>query len=370
MILIGALIGGITNFLAIKMLFRPYKAIYIGKWKLPFTPGLIPKRQKELAVQLGDMVVNHLITPENIKEKFKDKSFQKEMTEWADRQLTVWILTDVTPRDVLQNIHIHGIEHKLTTYIKKQVEAQYDVVKNDLREKTITDILTNEKLRQLEENIPSIANSIMLKIEEFIASEEGKNSIASMVDHYLDKRGKIGGLIKMMVGNMSLPDKIQSEAVKILKKDEAKKVLISGLESEWNKLKKKKLSTIISKIQDDQVLSFLNERIDRIIQIETLLNKPIHEWIAPYKKRWKEKAIPQLIKVVGDYLAEHVDEVLHKLQVADMVRIQVESFSLQRLEQMVLDIARKELKMITFLGALLGGVIGFIQATIVMFFPS
>ncbi len=81
------------------------------------------------------------------------------------------------------------------------------------------------------------------------------------------------------------------------------------MKANGNKLKKKKLSTIISKIQDDQVLTFINERIDRIIQIETLMNKPIHEWIAPYKKRWKEKAIPQLIKLVGDYLAEHVDEV-------------------------------------------------------------
>ena len=45
--LVGGVIGYITNNLAIKMLFRPRKAIYIGKWHIPFTPGLIPK-QKEL----------------------------------------------------------------------------------------------------------------------------------------------------------------------------------------------------------------------------------------------------------------------------------------------------------------------------------
>ena len=57
---------GYTNHLAIKMLFRPHRPIYIGKFQVPFTPGLIPKRRDELAVQLGKMVVEHLLTPEGI----------------------------------------------------------------------------------------------------------------------------------------------------------------------------------------------------------------------------------------------------------------------------------------------------------------
>ena len=46
MIIVGAIIGGVTNSLAIKMLFRPYNPIYIRNWRLPFTPGLIPKTAK------------------------------------------------------------------------------------------------------------------------------------------------------------------------------------------------------------------------------------------------------------------------------------------------------------------------------------
>ena len=40
--LIGAGIGYVTNWIAIKMMFRPTKAIKIGKFTLPFTPGIIP----------------------------------------------------------------------------------------------------------------------------------------------------------------------------------------------------------------------------------------------------------------------------------------------------------------------------------------
>ena len=47
---IGAVIGYCTNYGAVKMLFRPLTPIRIGKFTLPFTPGVIPKRKKELAL--------------------------------------------------------------------------------------------------------------------------------------------------------------------------------------------------------------------------------------------------------------------------------------------------------------------------------
>ena len=45
-IIVGGIIGYCTNYIAIKMMFRPHKAVYIGKFKLPFTPGIIPKIKK------------------------------------------------------------------------------------------------------------------------------------------------------------------------------------------------------------------------------------------------------------------------------------------------------------------------------------
>ena len=43
--LIGAVIGYFTNYLAVKMLFRPRREIKIGSKTLPFTPGVIPERK-------------------------------------------------------------------------------------------------------------------------------------------------------------------------------------------------------------------------------------------------------------------------------------------------------------------------------------
>jgi uncharacterized membrane protein YheB (UPF0754 family) len=62
----GAIIGYFTNDIAIKMLFRPYQPIYIGKRRLPFTPGLIPRNQERLAKRVSDTIMGSLLTPEEL----------------------------------------------------------------------------------------------------------------------------------------------------------------------------------------------------------------------------------------------------------------------------------------------------------------
>ena len=64
--LIGALIGYFTNYIAVKMLFKPHKPVMIGKHRLPFTPGLIPKRKDELAGAIGSAVSDVLLTKEDL----------------------------------------------------------------------------------------------------------------------------------------------------------------------------------------------------------------------------------------------------------------------------------------------------------------
>ncbi|MEE1237371.1 MAG: DUF445 family protein [Turicibacter sp.] len=74
--IVGALIGWITNILAIKLLFRPLKPI-----KIPFTPfvilGLIPKRRAELAKVIAEVVAHELISvDEMLEEAIKDEDLQ------------------------------------------------------------------------------------------------------------------------------------------------------------------------------------------------------------------------------------------------------------------------------------------------------
>jgi hypothetical protein len=69
--LAGAVIGFITNVIAIKMLFRPLREIRVFGFRLPFTPGILPRQRHKLAESIGAMVERELLTPEIIRERLQ-----------------------------------------------------------------------------------------------------------------------------------------------------------------------------------------------------------------------------------------------------------------------------------------------------------
>ena len=115
-ILMGAVIGYGTNTLAVGMLFRPFKPIYIGKWKLPFTPGLIPKEQARIADSLGELIEKELFSPEVVSEALDTPEAKASIGAWLDRLFDSAAATEKTPRELL--IETFGKE----TYIQKREE--------------------------------------------------------------------------------------------------------------------------------------------------------------------------------------------------------------------------------------------------------
>jgi uncharacterized membrane protein YheB (UPF0754 family) len=73
----GALAGGLTNSVAIWMLFHPYEPPRLfGRWRVRFFQGAIPKSQARLAAAIGRTVGNRLLTPEDLTGTFADREFR------------------------------------------------------------------------------------------------------------------------------------------------------------------------------------------------------------------------------------------------------------------------------------------------------
>lgn len=70
---VGGLIGWITNILAIKLLFRPITPIRIPILNFEIL-GLIPKRKKEIAANIGEVISNELISMDDILEQALNNS--------------------------------------------------------------------------------------------------------------------------------------------------------------------------------------------------------------------------------------------------------------------------------------------------------
>ncbi|MFM7367752.1 MAG: DUF445 domain-containing protein, partial [Sphaerospermopsis kisseleviana] len=85
--ILGGIIGYFTNDIAIKMLFRPYRAIYILGRRVPFTPGLIPRNQERLAKNISNTIMGSLLTPEEL-QKLAKRLLQTERVQGA----ILWLL--------------------------------------------------------------------------------------------------------------------------------------------------------------------------------------------------------------------------------------------------------------------------------------
>ena len=82
---IGAVIGYFTNYIAVKMLFRPLHPVKIGGKTLPFTPGIIPKGKPRLAKALGKAVGTTLLTENDIKNVLLSESMQNTIKSYAEK---------------------------------------------------------------------------------------------------------------------------------------------------------------------------------------------------------------------------------------------------------------------------------------------
>lgn len=85
--LVGAVIGTFTNELAIRMLFRPYKPWYVGTFRLPLTPGVIPSQRQQIAVNIAETFEKHLLSTDEIHAAMTSAKSQAIIDEKIDETL-------------------------------------------------------------------------------------------------------------------------------------------------------------------------------------------------------------------------------------------------------------------------------------------
>lgn len=368
MVAVGAIIGGFTNHLAIKMLFRPYQPIYIRGWRLPFTPGIIPKRRDDLAIQMGRMVVEHLLTPESLKRKLLNEGFQKDMTVFIQKELGNLLSSEKTPSDILQGWGIEGSKKKVIGKIDDFIEIKYDELMEKYRTKTIKSIFSPEIIAKVDDKLPHVSAYIIQKGVDYFSSSEGNQRIQQMVDNFIqNKSGMLGNMLQMLLGNVNLADKIQPEIIKFLKSNSTEELISALLQKEWEKVQDWEAEKIEEQFERQNLLAMIKKYAKRIIKVDQFMDTPLSRLTESIQEPLIQ-AIPKGVGMVLAKLSDQIEVIMKQLRLSEIVREQVESFPVERIEEMILSITSRELKMITYLGALLGGVIGIFQGIITLLF--
>src|SRR5690606_27819511 len=82
---IGGVIGYVTNFVAVRMIFRPRRPVRV--FGMTFQ-GLVPRRQDELAASIGRTVREHLFSHEDVQELLTRPETQARIEAMLHRKLT------------------------------------------------------------------------------------------------------------------------------------------------------------------------------------------------------------------------------------------------------------------------------------------
>ena len=171
--IISALIGWITNYLAVKMIFHPYKEVSILGFKVQ---GLLPKRKADLAVKIGETVEQELLSHEDIQKAVDTPEFHQEVTDavltavettinerLASNPLIAMFLTGQTA-NLVKEMLAEEVEKQVPGFMGKMFERLENQI--DVKE-LVQQKIDAFDMKKLEDIVYSIAEKELKAIEVF-----------------------------------------------------------------------------------------------------------------------------------------------------------------------------------------------------------
>ncbi len=179
---VGALIGWMTNVIAIKLLFRPIEPVRIPVLGMTLQ-GLMPKRKQEIAKNIGETVEKELLSVEEILDRMiegTDKSavieaLKQRIVQLADLKVPVFVPT--------------AMKSMIMKFIEDTIDENADEMINELSEKIVHE--ASEKI--------SVALIIEEKINAF-PFEKLEEIILAIAKKELKHIEYLGGLIGFAIG--------------------------------------------------------------------------------------------------------------------------------------------------------------------------
>ena len=162
--LIAALIGWLTNYLAVKMLFHPKLPIKILGVSIQ---GVFPKRQKQLAEKLGTLVAEELFSVKDVAQKLKELATSSESMELVGKRIEKTIREKLVKSfPMLAMFLTDEMVEKVTNLFKSELQDFLGESAQDLG-------------RKLEDSL-DVKELVRVKVEAFSSNKLEKILVAIM----------------------------------------------------------------------------------------------------------------------------------------------------------------------------------------------
>ena len=382
-ILLASMVGYYTNFIAIKMLFRPQNPSVFGR------QGLIPKKQPELATRLGEGISEHFFNAQELQQYIDDQQLLQKAARRLKKQLDNSLADEQT-------------QVKLSNWLAKQINNHTDEINQFLvkiADKNLTRMLAKEtdlvKLaQQLGQYIETKIDNGDIDLEQVVdkfaeIAAENIPDLAAWLHRQFEDYNESQGVIKRnFVSFLKWSSDIDEQALR---------------EQLYHLISTTEFRSGVYQFSERMVLSLTEylatedgmEHIDRASEKlnHYLIERAREEGIPLLIQRleaWLRSAaawqsIDSLLTRIIDALEIELDQYLHndkfrlnleqwipqlleQFNIGQFISQKVKTLDTGRLEKLVLSAAGEHLAAIEVLGGVLGGFAGIALFSLPAFF--
>jgi uncharacterized membrane protein YheB (UPF0754 family) len=393
----GAVVGYFTNDVAIKMLFRPYTAKYVGKYQVPFTPGLIPSNQGRLATRISDTIMGSLLTPselQNIAKRLLEVGRVQAAITWLlqlaleqikvdKEQKTVKVLASILkdllgesfPRwlrvlakktDFLEPLldRIFDrilLEFELTdTQAKQLADWSIDaILPPEVLRLALVDFLTDRNIQVIDEGLREKSSGTYWVVANLFGVRNALNRLRTFC---LDDRDKANQTIAEFIIALNIRNRVRE----ILRELSLQNLPVATVKQ-------------LRKTMGDSVRSYIQSKGVELIQgvtdsldWDSIANVVISRLRSSNILTSSLDVVSQeLAKIIDRYLERDLEQIVTQvipiLSIDKVIINRIESTSPAELEAGIQGIVKSELEGIVNLGGVLGFIVGLMQTAILWY---
>jgi uncharacterized membrane protein YheB (UPF0754 family) len=344
---IGTLAGGVTNMVAVWMLFHPYERRF-------GIQGAIPKNKARLARSIGRTVGEKLLTPADVVAEL-DRSGLRVAVEERLAEIVASLLDeergsirDLLPPELFAEVEraLGGIGERLAEgYVahvhspafEESVQRFVVHARAQVQDVPLSHVLTPERRSALAQQAAALSTELI----EASRQDEGRST-----------RARLGDFILKLAGSERTERFVERTVGEALERAEGRTVgdildtVPDQTYAEW----------LLRAARSPQAAEFAMRTAGTSARqlLDTPIGKP-SRWLPP-------DAPARLAHVAGPALwgwaLSQLPGLLERLNIEGMVERKVLGFSTERIEQVVRGVTERELRLIVRLGYVLGAVIG------------
>ncbi|WP_019422753.1 DUF445 family protein [Paenibacillus sp. OSY-SE] len=377
---VAALVGGVTNHFAIKMLFHPREPVRIGRWRVPFTPGLIPKRREDIAASLGEVVSEYLVTSDGLRVMLDRPDVRERAVQAVTQYIEAWLKDERTVKQwtasLFPNEEWDELKLRLASRLDRLTEQGLTswLTAKGWDERPLSEwipIGTEESRQRMSDNA---AAAVLHSLQKELTSLQGQRMLTRMAKEVIDRaQGFFGAMAAIFVDEDKLVSRMSPVIIEQLQSPAVQAAVsqfISGKLAEWVSLPPAQLVRAWADLKDEEdAMDFVIRKLQLWIQwdqrLERLAEVRPAQWLDEVKSAWMPY-VPRIVNGAITLIDRNLDQIVRAARLEEVVRSQVEQFPVERLETIILSVSGKEFRAITWLGALLGGIIGLFQSFVLL----